>query len=156
MKPPAGVPEGGKRSAGPAWSKNPAFFAVRQGYLASPLPVSDLLAAGAGDPSAMPRPGSPPFPAGRARAGIVNPPGPKAWYEAAGCAGHDPLGLAHFGHQAPRLVAGGPDDVARPPGRRTRKAACHGQRAAPGHRGRHGRERGRLVWVRQTGSIGGT
>jgi hypothetical protein len=42
---------------------------------------------------------------------------------------------ARFGHQAPRLVAGGPDDVARSRGRRTRKAASHGQRPAPGHRG---------------------
>ena len=50
VKPPVGVPEGDKRFADPAWSKNPAFFAVRQGYLAAPLPVSDLLAAGAGDP----------------------------------------------------------------------------------------------------------
>ncbi len=34
-KPPADVPEGDKRFAGPAWSENPAFFAVRQGYLAA-------------------------------------------------------------------------------------------------------------------------
>ncbi len=39
VKPPADVPEGGKRSADPVWSGSPAFFAVWQGYLA----------AGAGD-----------------------------------------------------------------------------------------------------------
>ena len=39
VKPPVHVPAGGKRFADPAWSENPAFFAVRQGYLA----------AGAGD-----------------------------------------------------------------------------------------------------------
>ncbi len=89
-------------------------------------------------------------------AGIVNPPGPKAWYEAAVYAGPDPRGLARFGHQAPRLVAGGPDDVARSRDRRRRKAASHGQRTAPGHRGCHGRVRARLIQVRQTGSIGGT
>ena len=44
------MPEGDdKRFADPAWSENPAFFAVRQGYLAASQLVSDLLAAGAGD-----------------------------------------------------------------------------------------------------------
>jgi hypothetical protein len=45
---PVRVPEGDKRFADPAWSENPAFFAVRQGYLAAWQLVSDLLAAGAG------------------------------------------------------------------------------------------------------------
>jgi hypothetical protein len=49
VKPPVHVPEGDKRFADPAWRENPAFFAVRQGYLAAPQLVSDLLAAGAGD-----------------------------------------------------------------------------------------------------------
>ena len=35
VKPPVHVPEGDKRFADPAWSGNPAFFAVRQGYLAA-------------------------------------------------------------------------------------------------------------------------
>jgi polyhydroxyalkanoate synthase len=35
VKPPVHVPEGDKRFADPAWSENPAFFAVRQGYLAA-------------------------------------------------------------------------------------------------------------------------
>ena len=48
-KPPVPVPEGDKRFADPAWSQNPAFFAVRQGYLAASQLMSDLLAAGAGD-----------------------------------------------------------------------------------------------------------
>ena len=44
------MPEGDeKRFADPTWSENPAFFAVRQGYLAASQLVSDLLAAGAGD-----------------------------------------------------------------------------------------------------------
>jgi hypothetical protein len=30
VKPPVDVPEGDKRFADPAWSKSPAFFAVRQ------------------------------------------------------------------------------------------------------------------------------
>jgi len=33
VKPPVHVPEGDKRFADPTWSENPAFFAVRQGYL---------------------------------------------------------------------------------------------------------------------------
>ncbi len=48
-EPPVPVPEGDKRFADPAWSQNPAFFAVRQGYLAASQLMSDLLAAGAGD-----------------------------------------------------------------------------------------------------------
>ena len=35
VKPPVHVPEGDKRFADPAWSEDPAFFAVRQGYLAA-------------------------------------------------------------------------------------------------------------------------
>jgi hypothetical protein len=47
----AGRRAGGRQAVrGPTWSKDPAFFAVRQGYLAASQPVSDLLAAGAGDP----------------------------------------------------------------------------------------------------------
>jgi polyhydroxyalkanoate synthase subunit PhaC len=48
-KPPVPMPEGDKRFADLTWSGNPAFFAVRQGYLAASRLVSDLLAAGAGD-----------------------------------------------------------------------------------------------------------
>ncbi|HEY6313006.1 MAG TPA: alpha/beta fold hydrolase [Streptosporangiaceae bacterium] len=48
-KPPVPVPDGDKRFADPTWSGNPAFFAVRQGYMAASRLVSDLLAAGAGD-----------------------------------------------------------------------------------------------------------
>ncbi|HYB14298.1 MAG TPA: hypothetical protein VEF71_02340 [Streptosporangiaceae bacterium] len=51
VKPPVHVPGGDKQFADPAWSENPAFFAVRQGYLAASQLVSDLLAAGAGDPA---------------------------------------------------------------------------------------------------------
>ena len=35
VKPPVHVPEDDKRFADPAWGENPAFFAVRQGYLAA-------------------------------------------------------------------------------------------------------------------------
>ncbi len=35
VKPPVDVPEGDKRLADPAWGESPAFFAVRQGYLAA-------------------------------------------------------------------------------------------------------------------------
>ena len=49
LKPPVHVPEGDKRFADPTWSENPAFFALRQGYLAGSQLTSDLLAAGAGD-----------------------------------------------------------------------------------------------------------
>jgi hypothetical protein len=35
VKPPVHMPEGDWRFADPAWSENPAFFAVRQGYLAA-------------------------------------------------------------------------------------------------------------------------
>jgi hypothetical protein len=35
VKPPVHVPEGDMRFADPTWSENPAFLAVRQGYLAS-------------------------------------------------------------------------------------------------------------------------
>ena len=42
------------------------------------------------------------------------------------------------------------------PGQANAKTASHGQRAAPGHRGCHGRVRARLIQVRQTDSIGGT
>jgi polyhydroxyalkanoate synthase subunit PhaC len=48
--PPVAVPDGDKRFADPAWTDNPAFFAVRQAHLAAALLVSDLLAAGAGEP----------------------------------------------------------------------------------------------------------
>src|SRR6202045_782994 len=50
MAPPVPVPEGDKRFADRTWSDNPAFFAVRQGYLAAARLVNDVLAAGAGDP----------------------------------------------------------------------------------------------------------
>ena len=48
--PPVPVPEGDKRFADPAWKDNPAFFAVRQAHLAASRLVSDLLAAGPGNP----------------------------------------------------------------------------------------------------------
>src|SRR5580658_9210814 len=48
--PPVPVPEGDKRFADRTWSDNPAFFALRQGYLAASQLVNDMLAAGAGDP----------------------------------------------------------------------------------------------------------
>ena len=43
------VPEVDKRFADRTWSDNPAFFAVRQGYLAAARLVNDVLAAGSGD-----------------------------------------------------------------------------------------------------------
>src|SRR5260370_9027228 len=49
MAPPVRVPEGDKRFADRTWSDNPAFFAVRQGYLAAARLVNDVLAAGSGD-----------------------------------------------------------------------------------------------------------
>jgi polyhydroxyalkanoate synthase subunit PhaC len=49
VPPPVHVPDGDKRFADPTWSENPAFFAMRQGYLAASQLMSDLLAAGAGD-----------------------------------------------------------------------------------------------------------
>jgi polyhydroxyalkanoate synthase len=48
--PPVPVPDGDKRFADPAWTDHPAFFAVRQAHLAASQLVSDLLAAGAGEP----------------------------------------------------------------------------------------------------------
>ncbi|MDQ2816158.1 MAG: poly-beta-hydroxybutyrate polymerase, partial [Actinomycetota bacterium] len=48
--PPVPVPEGDKRFADRAWTDNPAFFALRQAHLAASELVSDVLAAGAGDP----------------------------------------------------------------------------------------------------------
>jgi polyhydroxyalkanoate synthase len=49
VPPPVPVPEKDKRFADPAWTDNPAFFAVRQAHLAASRLVSDLLEAGAGD-----------------------------------------------------------------------------------------------------------
>src|SRR5579863_59973 len=49
VAPPVPVPEGDKRFADRTWSDNPAFFAVRQGYLAAARLMSDVLAAGSGD-----------------------------------------------------------------------------------------------------------
>jgi polyhydroxyalkanoate synthase subunit PhaC len=43
------VPEDDKRFADRTWSDNPAFFTLRQGYLAASRLVDDVLAAGAGD-----------------------------------------------------------------------------------------------------------
>src|SRR5579863_9066028 len=43
------VPEDDKRFADRTWSDNPAFFALRQGYLATTQLVADVLAAGSGD-----------------------------------------------------------------------------------------------------------
>jgi polyhydroxyalkanoate synthase len=49
VPPPVPVPERDKRFADPTWSDNPAFFALRQGYLAATQLVTDVLAAGSGD-----------------------------------------------------------------------------------------------------------
>ena len=49
MAPPVPVPEGDKRFADRTWSDNPAFFALRQGYLAASRLMDDMLAAGSGD-----------------------------------------------------------------------------------------------------------
>ena len=68
-------------------------------------------------------------------AGIVNPPGPKAWYEAADFTGQDPEAGAGA-TQAPGLVVGGLGGLDRVPRRRADQAAAPGQQAAPGHRGR--------------------
>ena len=48
--PPVPVPERDKRFADPAWTDNPAFFAIRQGHLAVSRLMNDLLEAGAGNP----------------------------------------------------------------------------------------------------------
>src|SRR5271168_765289 len=48
--PPVPVPAGDKRFADPAWTAHPAFFALRQAHLAASRLVTDVLAAGAGDP----------------------------------------------------------------------------------------------------------
>ena len=50
-------------------------------------------------------------------AGIVNPPGPKAWYEAADVHRRRPGSLAPRQQQAPRLVVGGLDRLVRRPAR---------------------------------------
>ena len=78
-------------------------------------------------------------------AGIVNPPGPKAWYEAADDTGVGPGSLAPRQQQAPRLVVGGLDHLVRRPRGRARQAAAHGQQAAPGQRGRSWGVRVRLT-----------
>jgi polyhydroxyalkanoate synthase len=49
VAPPVPVPDRDKRFADRTWSDNPAFFAVRQGYLAAARLVADVLAAGSGD-----------------------------------------------------------------------------------------------------------
>jgi polyhydroxyalkanoate synthase subunit PhaC len=49
VPPPVPVPEGDKRFADRTWSDNPAFFALRQGYLAASRLADDLLAAGSGE-----------------------------------------------------------------------------------------------------------
>src|SRR2546430_9162452 len=47
--PPVPVPEKDKRFADPAWTDNPAFYALRQAHLATSRLVSDLLEAGSGN-----------------------------------------------------------------------------------------------------------
>ncbi len=47
--PPVPVPDRDKRFADPAWTDNPAFYAVRQVHLATSRLVSDLLEAGSGN-----------------------------------------------------------------------------------------------------------
>ena len=69
-------------------------------------------------------------------AGIVNPPGPKAWYEAADSNPGDGGRLADCGRQAERLLVGGLDQVGTAARRRPRPAAGDGQRPVPGDRGR--------------------
>ena len=49
VAPPVEVPEGDKRFADRTWSDNPAFFALRQGYLAASRLAGELLDAGSGD-----------------------------------------------------------------------------------------------------------
>jgi polyhydroxyalkanoate synthase subunit PhaC len=49
VAPPVAVPEGDKRFADRTWSDNPAFFAIRQGYLAASRLTEELLDAGSGD-----------------------------------------------------------------------------------------------------------
>ena len=72
-------------------------------------------------------------------AGIVNPPGPKAWHEAGGddtAAMPGPGSLAPRRHQAERLMVGGLDQVVQRPRGRAHQAAAHGKQEAPGPRGR--------------------
>ena len=47
--PPVPVPDRDKRFADPAWTDNPAFYAIRQAHLATSRLVSDLLEAGSGN-----------------------------------------------------------------------------------------------------------
>src|ERR1700677_2360626 len=49
VAPPVPVPEGDKRFADRTWSDNPAFFALRQYYLAASQLADYMLAAGSGD-----------------------------------------------------------------------------------------------------------
>ena len=49
VAPPVAVPEGDKRFADRTWTDNPAFFALRQGYLAASQLADELLGAGSGD-----------------------------------------------------------------------------------------------------------
>jgi polyhydroxyalkanoate synthase len=49
VQPPVPVPEGDKRFADRTWTDNPAFFAIRQAYLATAQLVNDVLEAGGGD-----------------------------------------------------------------------------------------------------------
>ncbi|MGO8960471.1 MAG: PHA/PHB synthase family protein [Streptosporangiaceae bacterium] len=51
VEPPVPVPDD-RRFADPAWSGNPLFFAILQGYLAARQLSADVLAAGSGDPVA--------------------------------------------------------------------------------------------------------
>jgi polyhydroxyalkanoate synthase len=51
VEPPVPLPDD-RRFADPAWAGNPAFFAIRQAYLAARQLSADLLAAGSGDPVA--------------------------------------------------------------------------------------------------------
>ena len=79
-------------------------------------------------------------------AGIVNPPGPKAWHEAAGRHGGRTRKPGAVGNsKQPRLVVGGLDRLVRIPRGRAYQAAAHGQQEAPGHRGRPWGVRVRLI-----------
>jgi polyhydroxyalkanoate synthase subunit PhaC len=50
MAPPVPADPGDRRFADPSWDRNPAYFALRQGYLAARRLGEDLLTAGRGDP----------------------------------------------------------------------------------------------------------
>ena len=66
-------------------------------------------------------------------AGIVNPPGPKAWYETADSNPADGHSWRAAAARHERLLVGGLDQVVTDTRRRPRQAAPHGQQPEPGH-----------------------